>query len=69
MTAPPSIELHYSDEHIKFDHRVGNIDKASSNELEHIRQELDYVRTAICCQIITAQVRENVERVIKGAKE
>lgn len=66
MTAPPSIELHYSDEHIKFDHRVGNIDKASSNELEHIRQELDYVRTVICGQIIITQVRENVENALKG---
>lgn len=66
MTAPPSIELHYSDEHIKFDHGVGNIEKASSNELEHLRQELDYVRTVICGQIIITQVRESVEKAIKG---
>lgn len=44
MTAPTSIELHYSDGSVKFDHKIGNIDKAHRTDLELILKELDYIR-------------------------
>ena len=44
MTAPTSIELHYSDGSVKFDHKIGNIDQAHRTDLELILKELDYIR-------------------------
>lgn len=65
MTAPTSIELHYSDGRVKFDHKIGNIDKAHRTDLELILKELSYALNEVYCQIAIIKINEDVERVIE----
>lgn len=65
MTASTSIELHYSDSRVRFDHKISNIDEAHTEDLELILKELGYAYNEVYCQIAILKIRYNVDRVVQ----